>query len=65
MAKPFENVTIVGSGFLGTQIALLTAFSGYNVSIFDSKASAFDDTYNRLVTDFKNKKINPDRKSVV
>jgi 3-hydroxybutyryl-CoA dehydrogenase len=59
MAKPFENVTIVGSGFLGTQIALLTAFSGYNVSIFDSKASAFDDTYNRLVTDFKNKKINP------
>jgi 3-hydroxybutyryl-CoA dehydrogenase len=59
MTKPFEKVAVVGSGFLGTQIALLSAYSGYKVSIFDSKASAFDDTYKRLVTDFKNKKITP------
>ena len=59
MAKPFENVTVVGSGFLGTQIALLSAFSGYKVSIFDTKESSFDDTYKRLTTDFKNKKITP------
>jgi 3-hydroxyacyl-CoA dehydrogenase len=59
MTKPFEKVAVVGSGFLGTQIALLSAYSGYKVSIFDSKASAFDDTYKRLVTDFQNKKITP------
>lgn len=59
MSKPFENVTVVGSGFLGTQIALLSAFSGYKVSIFDTKESSFDDTYKRLTTDFKNKKITP------
>jgi 3-hydroxybutyryl-CoA dehydrogenase len=59
MTKPFENVTIVGAGFLGAQIALLSAFSGYKVSVFDSKASAFDDTYKRLVTDFQNKKVTP------
>lgn len=59
MSKPFEKVAVVGAGFLGTQIALLSAYSGYKVSVFDSKASAFDDTYKRLVTDFKNKGINP------
>jgi 3-hydroxyacyl-CoA dehydrogenase len=59
MTKPFEKVAVVGSGFLGTQIALLSAYSGYKVSIFDSKANAFDDTYKRLVTDFQNKKITP------
>jgi 3-hydroxyacyl-CoA dehydrogenase len=59
MSKPFEKVAIVGAGFLGAQIALLSAYSGYKVSVFDSKASAFDDTYKRLMTDFQNKKINP------
>ena len=37
----------------------MTAYSGYEVTVFDTKATAFDDTYKRLVTDFKNKKINP------
>jgi len=59
MIRPFEKVVVYGSGFLGTQIALLSAFAGYKVSVFDSKASAFDDTYKRLVTDFQNKKITP------
>lgn len=59
MTKPFEKIAVVGSGFLGTQIALLSAYSGYKVSVFDSKASAFEDTYQRLVTDFQNKKITP------
>jgi len=59
MSKPFEKVAIVGAGFLGTQIALLSAYSGYKVSVYDTKESAFDDTYKRLVTDFKNKGINP------
>ncbi len=59
MNNPFEKVTIVGAGFLGTQIALLSAHSGYKVIIYDTKESAFDETYNRLTTDFKNKKITP------
>jgi 3-hydroxybutyryl-CoA dehydrogenase len=59
MSKPFEKVAVVGAGFLGTQIALLSAYSGYKVSVYDTKESAFDDTYKRLVTDFKNKGINP------
>jgi len=59
MSRPFEKVTVVGAGFLGTQIALLSAFSGYTVSVFDNKENAFDDTYKRLVADFKNKGINP------
>ena len=59
MTKPFENVAVVGAGFLGNQIALLSAYYGYNVSTFDSKATAFDDTYKTLVADFHNKKINP------
>jgi 3-hydroxybutyryl-CoA dehydrogenase len=59
MNKPFEKVAVVGAGFLGTQIALLSAYSGYKVSVYDTKESAFDDTYKRLVTDFKNKGINP------
>jgi len=59
MKNPFNNVCVVGAGFLGTQIALLSANSGYKVTVYDTKASAFDDTYARLTTDFKNKKINP------
>lgn len=59
MNKPFEKIAIVGSGLLGTQIALLSAFAGYQVNVFDSKASAFADTYKRLITDLQNKNITP------
>jgi len=59
MNKPFDRVAVVGTGFLGTQIALLTAYCSYKVTVYDTRAGAFDDTYNRLVTDFKNKGINP------
>jgi len=59
MGRPFDKVTVVGAGFLGTQIALLSAYSGYKVSMYDTKESAFDDTYKRLVADFKNKGVNP------
>jgi 3-hydroxybutyryl-CoA dehydrogenase len=59
MSKPFEKVTVVGAGFLGAQIALLSAHSGYKVNVYDTKETAFDDTYKRLVADFKNKGITP------
>jgi len=58
-SRPFEKVAVVGTGFLGTQIALLTAYSGYKVSVYDTREGAFDGTYDRLVKDFKNKGINP------
>jgi 3-hydroxyacyl-CoA dehydrogenase len=59
MSNPFEKVAVVGAGFLGAQIALLSAYSGYQVSVYDTKETAFADTYKRLVTDFKNKGITP------
>jgi 3-hydroxybutyryl-CoA dehydrogenase len=59
MNKPFEKVAVVGAGLMGAQIAMLSAFSGYKVSVFDTKASAFDDTYKRLVAELKNKGITP------
>ncbi len=30
-----KNVTVAGSGVLGSQIAFQTAFRGYNVTIYD------------------------------
>ena len=33
MTNPFENVAVIGAGFMGTQIAMLSAFSGYKVSV--------------------------------
>lgn len=38
----YKNVTIAGSGVLGSQIAYQTAFHGYNVSIYDINAEAID-----------------------
>ncbi|WP_144513852.1 3-hydroxyacyl-CoA dehydrogenase [Bacillus sp. FJAT-22090] len=31
----FKNITVAGSGVLGSQIAFQTAFHGYNVSVYD------------------------------
>ena len=59
MDKPFQKMAVVGTGFLGTQIALLSAYSGYKVCIFDIREGAFDQTYDRLFTDFKAKGLNP------
>lgn len=59
MSRIFDNVAVVGGGFLGTQIALVSAFSGYKVRIFDTQSMAFDDTCNRLARDYKNRNINP------
>ena len=59
MDKPFQKMAVVGTGFLGTQIALLSAYSGYKVCIYDIREGAFDQTYDRLFKDFKAKGINP------
>jgi len=59
MNKPFERVAIVGSGILGTQIAMLAAYAGYKVCVFDTREGAFDETYAKLHADLKAKGVNP------
>ena len=59
MDKPFERVTVVGSGILGTQIAMFATHAGYTVNVYDTRQGAFDETYAKLYADLKAKQINP------
>jgi 3-hydroxyacyl-CoA dehydrogenase len=59
MSKPFEHVTVVGTGFLGTQIAMLSAHAGYKVKVYDTREGSFDETYDKLSADLKAKGVNP------
>ncbi|MGC9194289.1 MAG: 3-hydroxyacyl-CoA dehydrogenase family protein [Syntrophobacteraceae bacterium] len=59
MNKPFERITVVGSGILGTQIAMFAAHAGYAVKIYDTRHEAFEETYAKLHDDLKAKGINP------
>lgn len=59
MERPFEHVAIVGTGLLGTQIAMLSAYAGYKVSVYDTREGAFDETYDKLFADLKAKVVNP------
>ncbi|MFX0066493.1 MAG: 3-hydroxyacyl-CoA dehydrogenase NAD-binding domain-containing protein, partial [Candidatus Hermodarchaeota archaeon] len=44
---PLERVTIIGTGILGTQIAMIAAFKGYKVKVFDSREEAFWQNFER------------------
>ncbi|GEK34008.1 3-hydroxyacyl-CoA dehydrogenase [Kurthia sibirica] len=44
----FKNVTVAGSGVLGSQIAFQTAFKGFNVSIYDINDQAIDAAKDRV-----------------
>jgi 3-hydroxybutyryl-CoA dehydrogenase len=59
MNKPFENVAVVGTGVLGTQIAMVAAYAGYKVSVYDIREGSFDDTYDKLLADLKAKVVTP------
>jgi 3-hydroxyacyl-CoA dehydrogenase len=59
MNKPFERIAVVGVGFLGTQIAMLSAYAGYKVTAYDTRQNAFDETYNKLHADLKEKAVTP------
>jgi len=37
MKKPFKKVAVVGTGILGTQIAMLAANVGYKVKVYDPR----------------------------
>lgn len=59
MSKPFESVTVVGAGILGTQIAMFAAHAGYCVKIYDTRNGAFEETFAKLHDDLKAKGITP------
>jgi len=59
MGKPFEKITVIGTGTLGTQIALLAANAGYNVTIYDVREGAFSETFDRLHSSIEAKGITP------
>lgn len=59
MGQKIRKVAVIGTGLLGTQISMLCAHAGYKVSVHDTVAGAFEDTYKKLSTDFRAKEINP------
>lgn len=59
MGRVFDNVAIIGTGILGAQIAMLAAYAGYTVKIFDPHKDAFKETYNKIKSDLKAKQVNP------
>ncbi|MFZ0928816.1 MAG: 3-hydroxyacyl-CoA dehydrogenase NAD-binding domain-containing protein [Syntrophobacteraceae bacterium] len=59
MKKPFESVAVVGTGILGTQIAMLAAYAGYKVCVYDARDGAFDETYAKLYSTLKAKGVDP------
>lgn len=44
----YKNITVAGSGVLGSQIAFQTAFFGYNVSVYDINEEALTKAKERL-----------------
>ncbi|MFJ7929639.1 3-hydroxyacyl-CoA dehydrogenase [Peribacillus sp. NPDC096448] len=45
---PYKNITIAGSGVLGSQIAFQTAFKGFNVSVYDINDEALERAKDRI-----------------
>jgi 3-hydroxybutyryl-CoA dehydrogenase len=44
----FKNITVAGSGVLGSQIAYQTAFNGFNVSVYDINDDALNKAKERI-----------------
>jgi 3-hydroxybutyryl-CoA dehydrogenase len=59
MNKPLENVTIVGAGTLGAQIAILAVNAGYQVAVFDLRPEAFEAMIAKLRSDLQAKGVTP------
>jgi len=56
---PLERVAVLGTGILGTQIAMLAAYTGYAVKVFDPREGAFQSTFEKLRTDLQGKGVTP------
>lgn len=59
MNKPFEKVTVIGTGTLGTQIALLAGHAGYSVTVYDLHKDSLGKTFARLRSSIETKGIKP------
>jgi 3-hydroxybutyryl-CoA dehydrogenase len=59
LAKPFQRITVVGTGTLGAQIALLAANAGYSVTVYDQRTGALDEMIQTLDADLRKKKLEP------
>lgn len=56
---PLNTVAVIGTGYLGTQIAILAAYTGYKVKVFDTKEGAFWRAFEIIHSDLKDKGIQP------
>ncbi len=56
---PLKKVAVVGTGILGAQIAMVAAHAGYKVKVFDPREGAFQQTYEKIRSDLKAKKVKP------
>jgi 3-hydroxybutyryl-CoA dehydrogenase len=59
MKRHFERITVVGTGILGSQIALLSARAGYHVTAYDARPGAFGQTVAKIKADLTAKNITP------
>ena len=59
MNNPLQNISIVGAGILGAQIAILAAHAGYQVKAYDPLENAFDETYDKIKRDMEAKNVKP------
>lgn len=48
ISMDYENITVAGSGVLGSQIAFQTAFKGFNVSVYDINDEALEKAKERI-----------------
>ncbi len=59
MDEKIQKVAVVGTGTLGTQIAVLTACFDYNVSVYDTDADSFRKAFENVKGLVKNAKSEP------
>jgi 3-hydroxybutyryl-CoA dehydrogenase len=56
---PLNKVAVIGTGNIGTQIAMQAASTGYKVKVFDTKEGAFLQALEIVRRDLENKSIQP------
>ena len=59
VSRPFEKITVIGTGTLGAQIALLAANSNYDVTVYDLREGTLWQTVDRLMTNIEGKGLKP------
>ena len=56
---PLQKFAMVGTGIQGTQVAMIAARTGYDVTVFDPREGAFRQTFEKIRADLKAKKVTP------